>query len=111
MTNFTTRRAFLAVALLTGCHTYAYYEPALPPPPPPTPPPGAPWTPPIEDSSSSSVPPASPPSREEEGAQRSANSETQGQPDGGPLPALPSQAPRYAPATPSAPPSASEWVR
>ena len=112
MSPLMNRRLFLGVALLTGCHAYAYYEPALPPPPPPPamPPPGAPWLPPDDDSTGSSAPPASTP-HEQEPVAAPANSARQGQPSAGPLPALPSQAPQYAPTAPSEPPSASEWVR
>jgi hypothetical protein len=99
MTTLPSRRALLSLALLTGCHAYTVYEPApplAPPPPPPARPPGAPEPPPSDDAA---APPASPTS-----------SPTSGE-EPGPLPALPSQAPIYAPTVPAEPPSASEWVR
>jgi hypothetical protein len=113
MTKLPTRRAFLCMALLTGCHAHTYYyEPALPPPPPP-PPPGAPLPPPTpDDSVGSSVAPASssrPDAEARDQTSTSVEKPTQG--TTGALPALPSQAPRYASATPAEPPSASDWVR
>jgi hypothetical protein len=112
MTKLPTRRAFLCIALLTGCHAHAYYyEPTVPPAPPPAPPPGAPLPAPGDDSVGSSVAPASsstpaPDARDQ--TSTSVEKPTQG--TTGPLPALPSQAPRHTAATPIEPPSAADWV-
>jgi hypothetical protein len=114
MTTLTTRRAFLCVALLTGCHAHAYYEPALPPPPPPplAPPPGAPLPPADDESMGSSAPPASSSTpNDEHRAETPTNVEKGAAAAAAPLPPLPTQAPQYAPTSPSVPPSASEWVR
>ena len=113
MTNLATRRVFLCVALLAGCHAHAYYyEPALPPPPPMAPPPGAPLPPPVDDSTDDAAGPvsSSTPSQAPR-PQASTNAETHGQTAAGPLPPLPSQAPQHTTASsPSVAPSASEWV-
>jgi hypothetical protein len=114
MTTLPSRRSLLSLVLLTGCHAYTVYDPGPPlppPPPPPGPPLGAPAPPPTDDPDGSSNTPALPSKAGEDQGDPISGSEKPAPSTTGPLPALPSQAPAYAPTVPAEPPSASEWVR
>jgi hypothetical protein len=100
-----TRAAWPLALLLSSCVAH-YHE--VPPPPPPTAPPSG-----VQESAPSDVPSdatEAAPASSSRAPQTSAGESAQKQEPSGPLPPLPSQAPKYAPAPDQAPP-ASDWVR